>query len=208
MFWGIILCVLDLLVIWMLESIIKYFEKGNEDLDYLVKMSAILIAAKLFSLMLYRQYSMTENNLSIEAVLKLNCFIFDKILKLSPSSDRKKSTQGEIVNHLQIDSQKVGNMIRYSPLLLLYPLQIGIYVYLLIYFLEYSFLFGLIPLVVFLMINYFLYKRFSVLENKILKQKDQRMRCTTETFDSLKLLKMYSWEDYFKNKVNFYCEIL
>ena len=34
-----------------------------------------------------------------------------------------------------------------------------------------------------------------------MKLKDKRMKVTTETFNNIKILKLYSWEDEFKNKI-------
>lgn len=185
----------------MLESLIQYFDKQQNDLNYLIKISAILIGGKTMSIFLFRQYSIFESNIAMESVLKLNCFIFDKILKTSPASNQKKSGQGEIINFVQVDSPKLGNMLRYCPLILIYPIMIVVYIVILFYFLGISFLFGMIPLVLFIIVNFFMYRTYSGLEHDLLLKKDKRMKVTTETFEALKLLKMYSWEDEFRKRV-------
>ncbi len=199
---SIILAGLDILGVAMLEYLIKYFDENLDDLNYLIRIVSLLAMGKLSSIFLYRQYSMFESNISMESVLTLNCFIFDKIIKASPSSNEKRSSQGEIINHIQVDSPKLGNMLTYCPYLLIYPLQIVVYTTILFYFFGISFLFGLIPFILFVIINYFMYKKYAGFEDEFLKKKDIRMKITTETFEALKLLKMYAWEDEFKKRVN------
>ncbi len=200
---SVILAGLELLGIAMLEYLIKYFDENLDNLNYLIQTMSLLAIGKLISIFLFRQYSMYESNIAMESVLKLNCFIFDKVIKASPSSNQKRSSQGEIINYFQVDSPKLGNMLRYCPLLLIYPIQIIVYTIILFYFFGISFLFGLIPLLLFVIINYFMYKRYAVLQNEFLNKKDIRMKITTETFEELKLLKMYAWEDEFKKRVNY-----
>jgi len=192
----------------MFELLIQYFNQRTNDLNYLIKISVFFISAKAISIFLYRQYSIFESNIAMESVLKLNCFIFDKIIKASPSSQQKKSSQGEIINFIQVDSLKLGNMLRYCPMILTDPIVIVIYIAILFYFLGVSFLFGMIPLVLFIIVNYFMYSTYSGLENDLLLRKDERMKVTTETFEYLKLLKMYDWEDEFKKRVILYLKLI
>lgn len=192
----------------MLEYLIKYFDQGLNDLNYLIKISVVLLCGKIVSIFLYRQFTIYQSNIAMESVLKLNCFIFDKILKTSPSSNQKKSSQGEIINFIQVDSPKLGNMLRYCPLIFIYPIMIVVYIIILFYFLGFSFLFGMIPLVIFMILNFFMYRTYADLENELLIRKDHRMKVTTETFDALKLLKMYAWEDEFRKRVRNYLNLI
>ena len=45
-------------------------------------------------------------------------------------------------------------------------------------------------------------KKIKALIKIHMKLKDKRMKVTTETFNNIKILKLYSWEDEFKNKIN------
>ena len=193
---------LDLVCISMIESFIDYFNSKSDDLNFLIKTGCILIGAKIISTFIHRQYQMFENNLALKSTLRLNCFIFDKILKTSPSSNEKRSSQGEIINFIQVDGPKLGYMLIYCPFLFIYPLQIIVYLILLFHYLGVSFSFGVIPLFMFLIINFFIFKKYANFENELLEKKDIRMEVTTETFESLKLLKMYAWEEEFQKRVN------
>ena len=43
---------------------------------------------------------------------------------------------------------------------------------------------------------------FTILEDKLNRQKDIRMQYTTEAFSNAKLLKLYGWESTFEKKVS------
>jgi hypothetical protein len=38
-------------------------------------------------------------------------------------------------------------------------------------------------------------------QKEILIKKDRRMSTTTQAFEMIKIIKLYSWEDYFLNKI-------
>ena len=144
---------------------------------------------------------MLEIFLAYKSTLELTCFIFNKVLKASPSSFGHKSPQGEIVNFIQVDAPRLAYAISLSPRLLISPVLIVIYIYLLFNFFGISFLYGMILLVVFFLISYKIHARYRILEKENLETKDKRMKITTETFDTIKLLKLYNWENEFMERI-------
>ena len=60
-------------------------------------------------------------------------------------------------------------------------------------------IFGLITLIFFLYLNFKLQTKMKKLMVNQMKVKDKRMKIITETFNSIKLLKLYSQEDEFLN---------
>ena len=81
------------------------------------------------------------------------------------------------------------------------PIKITIYVYLLFTYFGLSFLVGFFILVLFIFFNYFLQRKRRANEKEIMEKKDSRMKITTETLNHLKLIKLYSWEDEFSNRI-------
>ena len=132
---------------------------------------------------------------------ELNAFIYEKVLKENPASLKGKSNQGEIINFLQVDSMKISMMMISSPGILVIPFQIIIFIYLLFRFFGISFLFGLITLIIFLSINFYIQNLYRIMQKDLLKRKDNRMKITSETINSLKILKLYGWEDEFLERV-------
>ena len=136
-----------------------------------------------------------------KAVSELNAIIYEKVLKENPASLKGKSNQGEIINFLQIDTMKISMMMISSPGILVIPFQIGIYIYLLFMFFGISFIFGFVALLIFLSINFYIQNLYRILQKELLKRKDSRMKITSETIKSLKILKLYAWEDEFLHRV-------
>jgi ATP-binding cassette subfamily C (CFTR/MRP) protein 1 len=171
----------------------EFYSKFNIGLTFLV--------VKILNTFFMRHASIFQNLIGYKASNQLNCMIFKKVLKASPASTKEKSEEGEIINNLQVDSAKLSMVMTYCPLLFIIPIQITVYTYMLFEFMGLSFLFGFLVLTVFLGINFFIQGRYRVLQKEMLKKKDQRMKITTETFNTLKLLKLYGWEDEFLGRI-------
>jgi len=188
----------------MFDQLLTIFKNPESEITYLIKISTILIGSKLVTILLTRQYSNFENNIAIEATQKLTCFIFQKFFKASPadSSENAKSTSGEIINFIQVDSQKLGYMLMATPQIFILPIQISVFICLLFYYLGYSFIVGILIFIVCGIINYFLFSNYGKREKDLMDKKDLRMRLNNEVFENLKLLKMYAWENEFKKRVN------
>ena len=90
-----------------------------------------------------------------------------------------------------------------SPNIFINPIQIFAYSYLLFEFFSFSFFAGLGILIIFFLINLKITKLFHATQKKVLAKKDIRMRKSTETFENIKILKLYSWEKQFMEKVLF-----
>ena len=123
-------------------------------------------------------------------------------MKESPASLKGKSNQGEIINFLQVDSMKISMMMISSPGILIIPFQILIYIYLLFRFFGISFLFGFLALLIFISINFYIQNLYRILQKELLKRKDARMKITSETINSLKIIKLYAWEEEFLERVS------
>jgi ABC-type bacteriocin/lantibiotic exporter with double-glycine peptidase domain len=52
-----------------------------------------------------------------------------------------------------------------------------------------------------IIINTIIFKKYNILEQELLTTKDSRMKTTTETFENIKILKLYNWENKFKEKI-------
>ena len=57
-------------------------------------------------------------------------------------------------------------------------------------------------MIFFLIINYYYRKQFSKYLKLYLEKSDKRMRITTETFNNLKVIKLYGWDNIFLEKID------
>ena len=144
---------------------------------------------------------MKQQALGIKSSFQLQSLIFHKLLKVSPSSFIQKATQGEIINFIQVDSEKIEWIIQDAPGLFINPIKIIVYIIMLFNYFGISFLAGLITLIILVSINAKIFSAYNKIQQEYLKKKDSRMKITTEIFDNIKILKLYNWENKFRNKI-------
>ena len=160
------------------------------------------LITKLINIFISKKINEYQNYVGFKAGVELNCIIFDKLLIVSPSSRHNKAETGEIVNYVQVDSNQLIRFVTMSPSLITIPISIIAYSFLLFDYLGIAFSFGLVVLMIFLVINYVMQKTFKKLQKRRQGNMDKRLRMTTAILFNLKVLKLYSWDNFFFNKLN------
>ena len=195
----------DYFAVIFIKFFIDYFDKDKDKSSFIYNLSLwqlglCFVTLQGISSFLEIHTLMHMNIVGNRASFELNCFIYKKILQASPSSFTQRATEGEIVNFVQVDSMRLSWMIMTSPNIFINPIQILAYSYLLFDFFSFSFFAGLGILLIFFGINLKISKLFHFYQKKMLAKKDIRMRASTETFENIKILKLYSWEKQFMKK--------
>ncbi|KAG0062704.1 hypothetical protein BGZ89_010458 [Linnemannia elongata] len=127
--------------------------------------------------------------------------IYRKSLRLSPQA-RQKSTLGEITNHMAVDTEKWITSAFFMPFLILAPFELALGGYLLYKTLGWSLLAGLAVFVVITPIQGKMAGFMSKFEDEKLEKMDARLRVMTEILSNIKIVKLYGWEDAFREKVD------
>ncbi|KAK3097219.1 hypothetical protein FSP39_007607 [Pinctada imbricata] len=117
------------------------------------------------------------------------------------NSARKESTVGEIVNLMSVDVEHLQNIIPYLWCVWSSPLQIGVALYFLYQTVGYSMFAGLGVMILLLPLNGFIMSKIHALQEKQMKQKDNRIKLLSEVLNGIKILKLYAWEMSFKEKI-------
>jgi ATP-binding cassette subfamily C (CFTR/MRP) protein 1 len=128
--------------------------------------------------------------------------IYNKILKISPAFSKEKNNEGEIINFLQVDADKITQTMTYLPLLLTVPIQLVVYSYMLFSYIGLSYLFGFGSLLIFLFVNFLAQVQYRKHLKLLHDKKDERMNITAETLNNLKVIKLYGWDDEFLQRIN------
>ena len=183
-------------------SMFKEENIDSTDLIQFVYYGVGFLITKLINIFISKKINEYQNYVGFKAGVELNCIIFDKLLVVSPSSRHNKAETGEIVNYVQVDSNQLIRFVTMSPSLITIPISIIAYSALLFDYLGIAFLFGLVVLFIFLVINYFMQKTFKRLQKRRQGNMDKRLRMTTAILFNLKVLKLYSWDGFFFNKLN------
>ena len=203
-----ILAGLDYFSVIITKQFIDYFDKSEKKDESIFSMDfplwvlgLMFLGTQIISAFLNLHTQMIQNNFGVRAGYELNCFIYNKILNYSPSSFTQRASQGEIVNFIQIDSNRLSYLVIIAPNAFVAPLMIIAYIYLLFDFFGFTFIFGLSVLMIFFGLNYCIGKIFRKRQKKMMGKKDICMKVTTETLDNIKILKLYNWENEFRQKI-------
>ena len=194
--------VVQMMIFKAYVALFKEDQINTTDISTFIYYGLGFLATKLINIFLSKKINEYQNFVGFKAGVELNCLIFDKLLVVSPSSRHNKAETGEIVNYVQIDSNQLIRFVTMSPSLITIPISIFAYSFLLFDYLGISFSFGLVVLIIFLVINYFMQKSFKKLQKRRQANMDKRLRMTTAILFNLKVLKLYSWDDFFFDKLN------
>ena len=201
--------ILDFIMILIYEELLGRFkdkEKQSSRWSYLTNKSLynlvfIMIVYKLLSLISDRLATFTYELLSSRTKAQLNLLIYDKLLKI-PMFNTGKFNQGQIINLFQLDSEAFGELIIYSTYVMMVPLKVIYSVYLLFLYFKLAFIPGIIILTILGVLFYVYGQEQEELQSDNMEATDERMNITSKAFDMIKIIKLYSWEKYFKNKIN------
>ena len=162
----------------------------------------LFIFFRIIAVLIWRKSLEFQCLLGYKISNQFQCLIFEKLLKISPSSMNERIDTGQVINYIQTDSEKLVNLLYNFPELLCIPVQIFVYSYMLINILGFIFFVGAFVLIIFISFNFVFQGKLKKVISENMNLKDKRMKITTETFNNIKILKLYSWEDEFKNKIN------
>jgi ABC-type multidrug transport system fused ATPase/permease subunit len=126
--------------------------------------------------------------------------IFRKQLRLS-SQGRSNHSTGEIVNYIAVDAYRLGDAINWLHMGWSSPLQLVFAVATLFWALKLGALPGLVPLVIFGFLNVPFAKMMQGYQAKFMVAQDERLRSTSEILNSMKIIKLQSWEDKFRHTI-------
>ncbi|XP_074516862.1 ATP-binding cassette sub-family C member 12-like isoform X2 [Sebastes fasciatus] len=123
---------------------------------------------------------------------------FEKVISLRVHSG---ISTGELINVLTNDGQKLFEAILFGSLLMSFPVLFTVCIVYACYILGYSALAGVFTYLIIILIQVCLGKLTHVFRRRTTLITDNRVRTMNEILDSIKLIKMYAWEDSFEKKI-------
>lgn len=130
----------------------------------------------------------------------LQGMLYDKSLTLSPSA-RASESLGEIVNLMQLDSQRIGDSIQIIQVLWSAPVQILVSIGLLYNYIGVSAIIGFLFTVVSVPAQGLLITKQIRLRVRTLIITDKRVKLMNEILQGIKAVKFYAWEKPFSKMV-------
>jgi len=158
----------------------------------------IALSSKTF---LENQYFYTVIDLGANIRGALSAAIYRKALKLSPAG-RQNNTVGEIVNYIQIDTNRMEQVAGTIHVVWDGIFQIVGYTSLLFHFIGPSVFAGIAAMLVIVPLNAIFLKQLSALRVENLKLTDARVKLTNELIQGVRTIKSYNWERAFVKQLN------
>ena len=178
---------------------------SNLDNDPLDIPSMSLLTSMILLLTNYFLYAVSFRSIeaytgifSLKLIAQLDTLVYDKLLRISQYNN---ISEGSLVNFIQSDSESFGEFFSYTPATLVQPIQIFYFLYLLFSYFGFVFIFAIITLIIIFVIFAKLEKVKAKYQKEVLTKKDRRMTTTTQAFEMISIVKLYSWEDYFLQKI-------
>ncbi|KAM6898542.1 ATP-binding cassette sub-family C member 3 [Lycodopsis pacificus] len=126
--------------------------------------------------------------------------IYRKALVITNAAKRS-STVGEVVNLMSVDAQRFMDLTTFLNLLWSAPLQIILALYFLWQNLGPSVLAGVAVMVMLIPLNAVIAMKTRAYQVEQMQHKDSRIKLMNEILNGIKVLKLYAWENSFKEKV-------
>ena len=160
----------------------------------------IFILIKLFASLLYNYAELESAILNRKIINETSALLMEKLLKTNSNSFTKG--EGEKINLVEIDAEKIGFFFFWAPKIITFPIKIAISLYLLFNIFGHNFIYALIGLCIVLAIIIFFQHIYNRNIKYLLKYKDKRMKIVTYVFQVLKNIKLNSWDDEFIKRID------
>ncbi|KAM9817691.1 ATP-binding cassette sub-family C member 3 [Neosynchiropus ocellatus] len=126
--------------------------------------------------------------------------IYRKSLVITNAAKRS-STVGEVVNLMSVDAQRFMDLTTFLNMLWSAPLQIVLALYFLWQTLGPSVLAGVAVMILLIPFNAVIAMKTRAYQVEIMQHKDSRIKLMNEILNGIKVLKLYAWENSFRDKV-------
>ena len=201
--------------IYFLKRIISIFSRGDffpenvfsiyniKNFKYNIVESIILfIFFKLLGTYNYN-YILFQNSILNRKIINETCgLLMEKLLKTNSINNSFSKGEGEKLNLIEVDVEKIGYFFLWFPRISIYPFKISVSLYLLFKIFGRIYIYAIMCLILVIIIIIF----FQLIYNRNLKYvlyyKDKRMKIVTYVFTVLKNLKLDNLDDEFINRID------
>ncbi|KAI8345227.1 ABC transporter type 1, transmembrane domain-containing protein [Mortierella sp. GBAus27b] len=195
--------VLPTLMNQLLSFIGSYSTPNPQPVSLGIILAFGMFFASLLNSFFMAQYFQASMNIGIEARTALISMIYRKSLKLS-SAAKQKSTTGEINNHMSVDAERWPDAVTFMPMFVSIPYELAIALWLLYQQIGWSVFVGLGTILIMMPVQGVVARVFTKAKAGKLEAMDQRVRVMNEILSGMKIIKLYGWEESFKERVKVY----
>ena len=206
---------LDYIRIFFFKKIISIFSEGEffpeSKLSWynfiyfnyqfnIIEAIIFFIFIKLLASLLYNYTEIKSAILNRKIINETSALLMEKLLKTNYNSFDKG--EGEKINLVEIDAEKIGFFFFWAPKIITFPIKIVFSLYLLFQIFGHIFIYALFGLGFILAIIIFFQGIYNRNIKYLLKFKDKRMKIVTYVFKVLKNIKLNSWDEEFIKRID------
>ncbi|KAJ0978937.1 hypothetical protein J5N97_014411 [Dioscorea zingiberensis] len=184
----------------LVRAFVQLSSKEGKDVYHGTFLVVCLIIVKLVESFSQRHWFFNSRRYGMRMRSALMASVFQKQFKLS-SIARRRHSMGQIVNYIAVDAYRLGELPWWFNMAWSLPLQLILGIAVLFGTVGVGLLLGLVPLTLFGLANLPFAKRLQMCQSHVVTAQDERIRSTTEILNNMKIIKLQSWEDKFKNVI-------
>ncbi|KAH0736468.1 hypothetical protein KY285_012175 [Solanum tuberosum] len=185
----------------MLYAFVAYSSSETRTFVKGVLLLGCLVVDKLVDSLSSRHFFFYSRRVGMRIRSALMVAVYQKQLKLSSLGRRKHST-GEIVNYISVDAYRMGEALMWFHTGWSSGLQIFLSVGVLFGVVGLGAIPGLVPLIICGLLNVPFAKILQKCQTEFMIAQDKRLRFMSEILNSMKIIKLQSWEEHFKNSID------
>ncbi|XP_071710057.1 ABC transporter C family member 8-like [Rutidosis leptorrhynchoides] len=182
----------------LLFAFVNYSNNEMKDLQYGLLLIGCLIVVKVVESLSQRHFFFDAKRLGMRMRSGLMVAIYEKQLKLS-SLGRKRHSTGEIVNYIAVDAYRMGEFPMWVHISWTSFVQLFLAIGVLFSVVGVGVLPGLVPLLACGLLNVPFALALQKCQLQFMIAQDKRLRSTSEILNNMKIIKLQSWEEKFKD---------
>ncbi|QCE02235.1 ATP-binding cassette [Vigna unguiculata] len=184
----------------ILYAFVNYTNSTEADLKQGFSILGFMVLSKVVESLCQRHYAFGSRRSGMKIRSALMVAVYQKLLKLSSSARTRHST-GEVVNYIAVDAYRLGEFPWWFHIAWTSAVQLVLSIIILFSVVGVGALPGLVPLLICGLLNVPFAKIIHSCQSQFMMAQDERLRSTSEILSSMKIIKLQSWEDKFKNLV-------
>ncbi|KAL2628814.1 hypothetical protein R1flu_013500 [Riccia fluitans] len=183
-----------------LNGIVNFLETQNKSLLYGYGWAVGLGLISVIRSFLGAHYTNLLLRLRLQLKASICSMIYQKALCVS-LAERSSFSSGEIQTFMSVDAERVANLVNSGHEIWSLPLQMGVALWMLYTQVKFAFVAGLGVIILLIPVNKWLANLICVANGLMMKEKDERIRRMNELLMYIRTLKMYTWENFFVERV-------
>ncbi|XP_069744034.1 ATP-binding cassette sub-family C member 10 isoform X2 [Narcine bancroftii] len=187
----------------LLNLLVSFMESGTKQVSKGIWYTLGLFLSTFVGAVILNQFNYQVMMVGISVRSAIISAIYRKALRVN-SITLSRFSVGEIVNFMSTDADRIVNFFPSFHEVWSLPFQFSITLYLLYQQVGLAFLGGLVLGLLLVPINKIIANIIMENNKKMLKHKDSRVMLMTEILFGMRLIKFYTWEDHFIEKVDNY----